>query len=172
MGILWYSIFTLALALTVGLTLCTLGYRWARQDGYQAGYYQGKADRAQQQLAQRHTARHARTQPRASLTGQQETAFPELPAATPPAALPHSEDNAWYLPPPGPIRSHTSADKISAVQLPGPSRPQPGRDSGPGTLTMARIALPATTGEMAAITDEYIERMQLEEAEHRRTLTA
>lgn len=179
MGILWYSIGTLALSLAVGLTLCTLGYRWARHDGYDAGYNEGRADRAQEELAERHTARHARTTPRQATSGPggpvkapagsrrrngQQSARDTTPtirqgSVEGPAGPGQDEQPPW------------NAQRWYS-EIPGPDRPQPGRDSGAGTLTMARIELPATTGEMAAITDEYIERMQLEEAEHRRTLTA
>lgn len=151
MMIIWYGIGLDVLALAVGLTLCTLGYRWARQDGYTAGLQEGRSDHAHARLAEqaaaRRAPRHARTQPRRD-----------------------GEQPPWE------------------TQLPGPGRPQPARTSSPGTAilprggaiahdlaaagTRPRIGPITTTGEMAAITDDYIQQMQAEETAYRQELTA
>lgn len=168
--IFWYSIGMLVLALAVGLALCTFGYRWSRHDGYEAGYNEGRADKATEVMAERHTARHAKTEPRTSLVAGRER------AATAARPVP-AEDSGWYVPPPGPIRSHTSAVSIAPVILPEPGTylPQAGRDSHPGTAMLPRFgsvgyALDAagvrprlgplaTTGEQRAVTDEFVTQL-------------
>ena len=55
------------------------------------------------------------------------------------------------------------------VILPEPDtyKPQPMRDSGAGTETFARLDLPATTGELAAVTDQYLADMAVKEEQFR-----
>lgn len=154
--------------------LVAFSYWCVYRAGREAGYEEGRIDRAQEVLSARHAARHARTQPRAALArGGESSSSPRL-AQRPAEGIMEPSANRWYLPPPGPVRSHTSAADIAPVILPAPGAylPQPRRDSGPGTIAMARLALPATPGEMAAVTDEWIERMQAEEAAYRKELTA
>lgn len=168
-ALFWYSIAMLFLALAVGLVLCTIGYRWARHDGYEDGYDNGHADKQLELLAerkqQRHEARHARTSPR-----QQPPAPP--PARDETAGAPVELPGRWYAE--HIAKAIETGRKTATITLPEPGeyQPQAGRDSGDGTLTMARVDLPATTGEMAAITDEYIARMAIEEEQHRLALTA
>jgi Na+-transporting methylmalonyl-CoA/oxaloacetate decarboxylase gamma subunit len=134
-----------------------------------AGYEEGRGDRAQQELAERHagrrTGRHElraeprRHPPRTALV-QDGTASPDIPPAAPDGQAPPWE-----------------------TRLPGPGRPQAPRDSGPGTARLPRsgsistlldqlgvkprLGLPATTGEIAAVTDQYISDMEADEAAFR-----
>jgi hypothetical protein len=151
--IIWYGIGLDVLALAVGLVLCTLGYRWARQDGYAAGMQEGRSDRAHarlaEQAARRRTPepRHARTQPR------QATQQPpwETRLLTPPPAPPEPapRPRTAILP-----RGGAIAHALQAAGV----RP--------------RIGPFNTTGEMQAITDDYIQQMAAEETAHRQELTA
>jgi len=116
---------------------------------------------------EREPGRHRMSQPRASAPVPAEPDAPAPPAEQPP----------WYteLPP-------------WRMQIPGPGRPQAARTSGPGTAILPRfgsiafaleaagvsprLGLPATTGEMAAITDDYIADMQAEEDAYRQGLAS
>lgn len=154
--------------------LVAFSYWCVYRAGRERGYEECRLDRAQEALSARHAARHARTQPRAALARGGESSPAPHPAPRPAEGIMEPSANRWYLPSPGPIRSHTSPADIAPVILPAPGTylPQPRRDSGPGTIAMARLALPATPGEMKAVTDEWIERMRAEEAAYRKELTA
>lgn len=86
----------------------------------------------------------------------------------------------WYTQAPKhavsrPRRVVTTADDIAPVIVPHgattvPWFPQPGRTSGPGTVTMPKLAL-TSTGEMRALTDDFIEGMAAREEAYRQELT-
>lgn len=81
----------------------------------------------------------------------------------------------WKHPSPGtPPRAVTTAADIAPVFWPRPGttvpmRPQPGRDSGDGTTTLPKIT---DTGDLRAITEEFITRIQQEGARYREEWTA
>jgi len=150
-----------------------------------SGYDEGRADAYTEILTERvpdpddpeavieqpreSAGRHRMSQPRASAPVPPEPDAPAPPAEKPPwsTELP--------LPP-------------WRMQIPGPGRPQAARTSGPGTAILPRfgsvacvlevagvsprLGLPATTGEMAAITDDYIAGMQAEEDAYRQGLAS
>ena len=140
-------------------------YRAGREDGYE----QGRADRREGELAERkaerHEARHARTAPRraperTSLV-QDDPPEPERVSWDRPEAVggPVEIPGKWYA---DYMRTRMAAANV-VLPEPGTYLPQPGRDSGPGTETLTRLELPATTGEMAAVTDDYIAQMAVDE---------
>jgi hypothetical protein len=161
--IIWYGIGLDILALTVGLVLCTLGYRWARQDGYTAGLQEGRSDHAHarltEQAAARRAPRHARTQPRHDGT-QQPPWETRLLTPAPAAPEPASQPRTAALPRHGAI--------AHALQAAG-VRPR----TGPFNTTGEMAAITDDyTGAQTADTDDYIQRMEAEEAAYRQELTA
>jgi hypothetical protein len=156
----WVVIIGYGLWPVIGVAAMTIGSYTTREKAYEDGRadaYDGILDRhviepdpelELEPIAELSPGRHARTQPR-----QQ--------AAAPPVQAGQDQRPPWY------------------TQIPGPDHPQPGRDSGPGTARLPRfgsiayaleaagvrprLGLPATTGELAAVNDEYIARMQAEE---------
>jgi hypothetical protein len=150
--IIWYGIGLNALALAIGLVLCTLGYRWAHQDGYAAGLQEGRSDHAHARLAEqaaaRRAPRHAHTKARRDSTQQPPW---ETRLLTPGQAAPEP------APGPGAAALPRGGAIAHALQAAG-VRP--------------RIGPITTTGEMTAITDDYIEQMAAEETAHRQELTA
>jgi hypothetical protein len=127
------------------------------------GYEEGRADRHTAQLAEQ-------TENRAIRTGRHRQGQPRASAPRPPAPPDGDQQPPWY------------------TEIPGPGRPQAARTSGPGTAKLPRfgsiantleaagirprLGLPATTGEMAAITDDYIAGMQAEENAYRQGLAS
>lgn len=190
MIVIYWGIGLDALAIAVGLTLCTLGYRWARQDGWEAGLLGGRADRAQNELAERHAARRtgrheSGTAPHTSLVRDQ-TASPDTPPA------PRDETPPWETRTPAPGRAPLPSSGTIAIAVtralgdpletledvnrvrvngidPFLFAPQaaPDKNGAADTGTMTRLNLPATTGEMAAVTDQYIADMETEETAYR-----
>ena len=180
--IIWYGIGLDGLALLILLCTVTFGYHWSRHDGYEAGYNEGRADRAHEELQARReerarTGRHARAQPprrpeRTALMQDDPRPAPE-PAEAAPERITWDRDDA--VGGPAELPGKWYAERIAAsmavrramvdVVLPEPGTylPQPGRDSGPGTVTFPRLELPATTGELAAVTDQYIADMAVQE---------
>jgi hypothetical protein len=90
----------------------------------------------------------------------------------------------WYQPvPPGPVprpapsrprRVVTTAGDIPPVIVPAgattvPVRPQPGRDSGAGTVTMPRVPALSDTGEIRMRAAEFIARIAAQEEEWRQS---
>lgn len=173
--IIWYGIGLDGLALLILLCTVTFGYHWSRHDGYEAGYNEGRADRAHEKLQARReerarTGRHARAQPpeRSSLVQDDPRHAPQ-PAEAAPERITWDRDEAVGGPVelPGKWYADKMRERRASVDVvlpePGTYLPQPGRDSSPGTVTFPRLELPATTGEMRAVTDQYIANMAVEE---------
>jgi hypothetical protein len=129
------------LGIVTGLVLgFSLFYPWGRRNGHLDGYqdHRDETRRLKDQADERKQAG-------AELEIRAKTAPARPPAAVPGGGRPF---------PPASPRTHTAAAHIAPVTVPpaGPTvmiRPQPGRDSGAGTVTMPRAR---TTGEMQQIT--------------------
>lgn len=109
--------------------------------------------------------RHARTAPRTALVTPKPTPEPDRitwnrsEAVGGPVEIP-GKRYADYM------RTRMAAANV-VLPEPGAYLPQPGRDSGPGTVAFGKLELPAATGEMRAVTDDWIANMQAEEAADR-----
>lgn len=160
-------------------------YRAGRDDGYEARI----ADEAQQRADERTAARKAeRKAPRHALTAPRgdpdKTSLVKSPARITwerddavggPVEIPGGPSLAQY------IEAMRAVRTVSPVVLPEPGTylPQPGRDSGPGTITFATgpIGVPprlreelSTTGEIAALkadTDAWLADRAVEEESFR-----
>lgn len=160
---LWYSVGLDLLALVILLLTLTIGYRTAHSDGYEAGYNEGRADRAQMELEERRAERSQRRARAGTSPGRDEDASPVArPARRPAERRPQRSV-------PAVSRGHVSAADLRPVAIPGPLRPQPGRDSGAGTMTMPAVR---STGELRAVTDAWIADMRASEAAYRKELTS
>lgn len=159
---MWEAFAGLMLAAFCGGMLAM--WPFAHRAGLHDGYEEGRADRHEAQIAENRArrGRHERTGPRTSLVRElaPDPAIWERPVEVGgPVALP----SRWYAEQmaarwPRRYRVTTAAD-IAPVVLPEPGSypPQPGRDSGDGTLTFPKIRLElATTGEIRAIGDEMV----------------
>lgn len=141
-----------------------LGLGMGFKAGRERGRFDAQIDGYQQAIA-------ARQAPRAPRHAQVSPLIRAGAAPTPPRAAPARTPQVSR---PQPIRRVVTAADLAPVFLPRgaaqvPMRPEPGRNSGPGTLT----SLPAitATGELAAVTNRYIHEMRAEEAAYRKNLT-
>lgn len=143
--------------------LLTFGLYAFYRAGREAGYEEGRADRAQAQLAERRAqrrepGRHARTQPR-----QQ----PPWHTGTPgPAALPSGGAIAVMVARWQAAKPAVTPPRVDTVLLTPEAAPD--KTGAPDTGTMPRVT---DTGEIAAITDQFIADLELREAAHRKELT-
>lgn len=132
------------------------------KSGFTRGRYDQSIDRYETRLAEnrarapRHAATAARKTP--DSPGQHGTPPPQ------PAVVQTSARRPWIIR----VDAVTAAD-IRPVAMPRPTdliRPQPGRDSGPGTITMPRLPstrvqlTTATTGEIRAVGDAIVSRIE------------
>lgn len=140
------------------VSLC--GYPFWGDHRYRQGRFDRGLDRVELQLKQ---GRH-----RADRTGlvRQQPPAPETAAAAP-------QGNRWYQDIP---RNATVATDLGPVHIPGPGRPQAGRDSMDGTLAGGMPKVTTDTGEFRAATteamDAYIEDMERSEAAFRGEMLA
>lgn len=166
---LGWLVFLLGLILGLGFggTIgCLLGYRTGHLDGYQ--------DHRAETIEHKNAA-DARRAPGAELEIRAKTyplpAFPAPPSlgeraiyGPPWGALPSAVPGGGRPFPRASSRVATTAADIGPVFLPRtdltviPLRPQPGRDSGPGTVALPKVG--SITGEMRAVTDDLIARMR------------
>lgn len=160
---LGWLVFLLGLILGLGFggTIgCLLGYRTGHLDGYQ--------DHRAETIEHKNAA-DARRAPGAELEIRAKTGIGQ----TGPARGQYPGYKPWMPPavpgggrpfPRASSRVATTAADIGPVFLPRtdltviPLRPQPGRDSGPGTVALPKVG--SITGEMRAVTDDLIARMR------------
>lgn len=174
---MWYAVGLVFLALFIGLVMCTIGYRIARGEGWEAGYCEGRADLAQQVLLERRRVRSQSRAPRHAVTAPRTARAESSPL---PPGMARNEAGHWYRTVARPQPAVTTARDLAPVFLPRPGtiipvRPQPGRDSMDGTMVGGMGPL-TDTGEfraqLTARADAAIEAMQRAEAVYRAELTS